>query len=320
MPNSCIYEKFIVPLPAKQLIITIMNKIFTIFCALLCTVNTWAHDFEMNGIYYNHLQGNEVEVTFCGEDAGFAYENNIIIPDSILYNDTTYYVSSIGRGAFLYSVLLTDVVIPNSVKEIGVGAFATCIALKNITLPDSLTCIGDWAFRDCISLIDITIPNNVKNIGNEAFAGCENLAFVNIGNGVTDLGIGTFTGTAIYNNSSNWEQGLFYIGDCLVEACDGISGACVIKDGTRFIANRAFYDSHLLTNVTIPSSVTHIGYEAFYGCESIRKINCYALVPPVLGANVFEKVEEPILYVLEESGWLYINTEGWSKFSTYIKK
>jgi hypothetical protein len=36
--------------------------------------------------------------------------------------------------------------------------------------------------------------------------------------------------------------------------------------------------------------------------------------------SVFEKVEEPMLYVLEESGWLYINTEGWSKFSTYIKK
>jgi hypothetical protein len=45
-----------------------MKKVFTLLVALVATTALWAHDFEVNGIYYNILadKTNEVEVTFRG--------------------------------------------------------------------------------------------------------------------------------------------------------------------------------------------------------------------------------------------------------------
>ena len=40
---------------------------------------------------------------------------------------------------------VSEVVIPDCVKEIGKRAFKHC-TLKNITIPDSVTSIGKWAF------------------------------------------------------------------------------------------------------------------------------------------------------------------------------
>ena len=47
--------------------------------------------------------------------------------------------------------------------------------VSNLIIPDGVKNIGDYAFQGCNSLVSVTIPDSVTNIGNCAFDGCNNL-------------------------------------------------------------------------------------------------------------------------------------------------
>ncbi|MBQ8713943.1 MAG: hypothetical protein IJ552_01905 [Prevotella sp.] len=63
-----------------------------------------AHDFDVDGIYYNITSAKDytVAVSYKGSDfkSYEEYTGSIIIPESVIYNGTTYIVTSIGRSAF----------------------------------------------------------------------------------------------------------------------------------------------------------------------------------------------------------------------------
>ena len=134
-------------------------------------------------------------------------------------------------------------VMPNSVISIDDDAFDSCINLKSVTIPDSVTSVGNSAFYDCTSLASVTIPNSVTSIDEHAFYN-----------------------TAYYNDESNWDNGVLYISDCLIDTNYNFDSTTdyIIKDGTRIIANSAFSKWDNLISVTIPNSVTSIGDSAFY--------------------------------------------------------
>ena len=182
-------------------------------------------------------------------------------------------VTSIGWMAFYGCSGLTDVTIGNSVTSIGQYAFQECSKLTSVTIPNSVISIGDEAFRDCSSLTAITIPNSVISIGDEAFQECSKLTSVTIGSGVTSIGSGAFSRTGIYNDESNWKNGVLYISNCLICADeDEVSSAYIIKEGTRLIADYAFGYCSSLTSVTLPNSVTSIGSSVFYNCSKLTSI------------------------------------------------
>ena len=79
----------------------------------------------------------------------YYYSGDIVIPESITYNNSKYPVPSIGKSAFYICSSLTSVTIPNSVTSIGNGAFMVCTGLTSVTIPNSVTSIGDWAFKYC---------------------------------------------------------------------------------------------------------------------------------------------------------------------------
>ncbi len=85
---------------------------------------------------------------------------------------------------------VTDLVIPETVKEVPFAAFYG----SNISSIDfgSVTEIGDGAFSDCKSLTKVVIPQSVVTVGSTAFQGCEKLADVTIGEGVKEIGNGAF--------------------------------------------------------------------------------------------------------------------------------
>ena len=97
---------------------------------LLCSTVAMAHDFVVDGIYYNVTSdydpvtdlwssGNYVAVTYRGDDAYSMeeYFNLVEIPAEVTYEGTTYQVVAIDDEAFAGNAGLRSLIIPNSVSK-----------------------------------------------------------------------------------------------------------------------------------------------------------------------------------------------------------
>lgn len=122
---------------------TIKHFLLTV-AVLLCNISANAHDFEVDGIYYNITSEEDltVAVTFKGEniyDFSDRYTGSVNIPKTVTHNSIIYNVTSIGESAFYNCSGLTSVIIPNSVTSIGNSAFSSCYGLKEVNISDIAT-------------------------------------------------------------------------------------------------------------------------------------------------------------------------------------
>ena len=127
--------------------------------------------------------------------------------------------------------------------------------------------IPDFFAYNLTELTDITIPNSVTNIGYDAFYGCS--------------GIKHLTWNAINCNSkgniptSNIEQ--VTIGDAVQIIPDYFVSNSIITEVTipnsvTNIGSYAFQNCGGLASIDIPNSVTNIGGYAFSGCSGLTSI------------------------------------------------
>ncbi len=221
---------------------------FLLCClAVLCSINSFAHDFEVGVIYYNILGGDSVAVTYRGDsydDYDNEYRGSVTIPETISYNNTTYRITSIGDDAFYRCSDLTSITIPNSVTSIGESAFSGCSRLTSITIPESVTSIGSSAFFSCNNLKKINYMGDVATWCSIRFAN-------------------RYSNPMSNENVSYHPR--FYIND--VEVTD-----LIIPDSVTSIGNFAFYGFTRLTSVTFGNGVTSIGKESFDGCSGLTDI------------------------------------------------
>ncbi len=161
--------------------------------------------------------------------------------------------------------------------ELPAYAFKDCMALQEINLPDTLKSIGDHTFDGCRNLDEITIPKNVTSIGYGAFGDCWNLVTVTIPDSLTFLGSDAF-----YNCSKltyNRQNDIKYLGNSanpyvvLMRASTVLNQSVSVPDTTNIIYQNAFLNCSSLVNITLPESVTQIGYAAFSGCTNLKTVN-----------------------------------------------
>ena len=74
---------------------------------------------------------------------------------------------SCAKKLFLMGNLVTDLVIPNEVKEIKSYAFYACNEIENVYISNSIESIGDYAFVGCDNILEIKIAAKKAITANE---------------------------------------------------------------------------------------------------------------------------------------------------------
>ena len=186
------------------------------------------------------------DITEIPEDAFYISGKNLVPLEGFVFPKTG--VDRIGNNAFAYCRSLSNLLIPNSVKEIGEMAFYNCSGLINITLPDEIESIEKGVFAFCGGLTNLIVPDSVKKIGSGSFGFCSNLINIDIPFGVEIIGQLAFV-------------------DCknLINI--------TIPDSIVKIDDNSFFGCVGLTYINIPKNVITIGTSVFFNCSNLNYIN-----------------------------------------------
>ena len=238
-----------------------LGKMLMLIAMLLVSVNVFAYDFEVGGIYYNILtesEGNQVEVTFGNEEANSYAVEEIAIPEKVEYEGVEYAVTAIGQ------------------------AFQGCDKILSVELPNTITTIDAMAFYNCSNLATINIPASVQVVGKMVFAGCSKLKEVHI----SDLSAWCQIKVDGYSKANDGLLGngsnIFLNGEMItnlaipndIEVVNSCAFACspgivsvAIGDNVAFIGSYAFANCSNLKEITVSGDLESLGVAVFYGSE-----------------------------------------------------
>ena len=190
-------------------------------------------------------------------------------------------LTSIGSSAFRDAVNLNSCIFNNShdssLNSIGANAFFNAIRLTQVTIPANVTNIGLSAFENASGLTSITIDTGSKfvNIDQRAFWGATSLTQINIPSTVTNIGQYAFGNTTSLtqiivdgsnNNYSSDSYGVLFNKNKTILIQYPIGNprqSYDIPTTVTSVAQNAFYGATALTSINIPASVTIIGVNAF---------------------------------------------------------
>ena len=224
-------------------------------------------------------------------------------------------ITSISSKAFYDCPNLTEVSIANTVTNIESSAFSNCTSLKSISFPSNVTKLGDYVLNGCTSLENVSIPGSVTEIGDYAFGNCTSLENLVLPEGVKNLGYGIIYNTIIESITipktvtySDYDSN----GGAL--AGDQFLKDVVFEDGIESVPANICKKAGSIERVTIPSTVTKIGYSAFRECTEISSINIPKAVS-LIDDNAFNGCTSLKSVNIEENTKKLFKTEIGSAFS-----
>jgi len=227
-------------------------------------------------------------------------------------------------------------------------------SLKSVILPNSITSIGFAAFDHCRDLIEIHFPDGLKVIEKSAFNMCVSLTSFRIPASLEDIPI--FSGTKFENYIVDEDHpqyvsvdGIIYSKDftTLIKYPSGKKDSVfLVPNFTQSIGNNCFFQSHNLTSIILPPSITHIGAGAFSSCTGLTSLTLPASlismgfyypfpdnsrlktisflnpVPPVFTDEINHAIDsKPIALYVPASGLMaYKADEFWGQFNIAVKK
>ncbi len=161
-------------------------------------------------------------------------------------------LSVIGEGAFYGCTGITSFTVPAATTLIGVKAFGECTSLSEIFFEETVNVLefGENAFYNCTSLSSISLPANVSKIPG-IFNGCNNLSSIEISK---DSPYFTSEGGVVFNKQVTE----------IVFFPRAKSGNYTIPATVTKIADGAFANVTGLPTLTVYTTLTEIGNEAFY--------------------------------------------------------
>ena len=289
-----------------------MKKLFTFIFGISLIVNAFGQATNGTcgiGLSWS-LSGGKDNRTLTISGTGNMYDYGISAPWTYYSAEITNIeikngVTSIGNGAFQYCSNLPFLILPESITKIGYSAFMSCTALSSINIPSGITIIESQTFLVCNSLTSISLPNglttiegyafygtgltsitipeNVTRLGSYAFADCPNLKTVNY-NAVNCVDFGDLD--KINNNPyfylANSGFPFQWVGQTNHSECNITT--VNIGNNVKIIPDFAFMNSKI-TEITIPESVTYIGYAAF-GNSNLTKVNYNAINNSTFGSYI----------------------------------
>ena len=237
-------------------------------------------------------------------------------------------VTSLGGNVFLDCTGLTEINGQSSVNTISSSVFKGCTNLETITVLGNITEIPMSAFEGCSSLTSMAIPNSVTAIRGTAFKGCTGLTSITIPSSVTTIGGNAFQGctgvTEINYNVTTHSD--FSSSTLPFKGCT--SSNITVNIGFNVTTIPAYVFSGLnVTEITIPSSVTSIGNNAFGNYTKLSTVYMLCATPPTLannyifksGYNTYSNIK--VLYSSDHSILTaYQEATNWSDFSSSISE
>ena len=227
-------------------------------------------------------------ITSIGAGMRLSATGSVVIPAT---------VKSVGSMAF-YGAPMTSVTMSEGLTSIGDQAFANCTGLKTAVIPNSIVTIGSSAFEGCTALSSIQLPITVDYSKN-TFVGCTALRTFRFTKGDNGVGKGytehNVKNTPWYLNSVGgatltvtFDSGITSIGDNMFRGCTGITGDLTLPSTINHVGCNAFDGVLRITALNVEAASIIMEESAFKGCTGIK-----TLIIPV-GLNVVGYANSPI--------------------------
>ena len=255
------------------------NRIKTLLTAVLLSLcaSVSAYDFTVDSLYYNivSLEDLTCEIT---QPYSYHYYGDIVIPETVTYNNKTLTVVGISSNAFSGCRGLSSVIIPKTVTYINDRAFEYCETLSSITIPNSVKYIGGNAFYKCENLNDIVFEDGDEPLEWKYDEYTEHTIFY--GCPIDSLYIGrNLWCTNDYELFTNSSVKKLTIGNTITEIEDYSFYRCknltivYLSNSVTTIGEYAFFDCNNLTKISLPNSVSTIGGAIFKGCTNLTEVS-----------------------------------------------